>query len=88
MAQLNIERKGSSLWQWITGIGLLAIVVFVVMQYMHGHNDDQTANAPIDSTAVQTAPQYAPAAPPSSSDTIAGDSAKTDTIKGLTTSAQ
>ena len=87
MADINIERKGNSIWPWVVGIALLAVVVFVVLTYFRGRNEDVTA-APADSSAVQQAPQYQPAPPPSSTDTIAGDSATLDTIKGVTTSTQ
>jgi hypothetical protein len=87
MADINIERKNSSVWPWVIGILVLAIVVVVLMQYMRGRNDN-TVNAPGDSATVQQAPTYQPAPPPASTDTITGDSAKLDTVKGTTTSSQ
>jgi hypothetical protein len=87
MADINIERKGNSIWPWVVGLLLLAVVVFVVLQYVKGRSND-IVNAPVDSAAVQQAPAYQPAAPPSSTDTIAGDTAHTDSIRGTTTSSQ
>lgn len=87
MADINIERKGNSIWPWLVGVALLAVVVFVVLTYFKGRNDD-VINAPGDSSTVQQVPQYQPAPPPASTDTVAGDTAKLDTVKGLTTSAQ
>jgi hypothetical protein len=86
MADINIERKNSSVWPWVVGIVLLAVVVLVVMQYVKGR--DTAVNAPADSATVQQAPAYQPAPPPASTDTIAGDSAKLDSVPGTTTSSQ
>jgi hypothetical protein len=86
MADINIERKGNSVWPWVIGILLLAVVVFVVLQYFRGRNDN-VVGGPNDSAAVQQAPQYQPAAPPASTDTVTGDSARVDSIKGVTTSS-
>jgi hypothetical protein len=86
MADINIERKGSSVWPWIVGLLLLAVVVFVVLQYKD--RGDDTIAAPADSSAVQQAPAYQPAPPPASTDSIVGDSARADTMTATTTSSQ
>jgi hypothetical protein len=87
MADINIERKSSSIWPWIVGLLLLAVVVFVVLQYFKGR-DDGAVVTPADSSAV-TAPQYqpAPVPPPATTDSVTGDSTRNDTVPGTTTSS-
>ncbi|MEO5511154.1 MAG: hypothetical protein ABIS27_11050 [Longimicrobiales bacterium] len=52
MADINIERKSPSIWPWIAGLLVLAVIVFLVMQNMNGGTDAPVA--PADSTTVQT----------------------------------
>lgn len=87
MADINIERKGGSIWPWLVGLLLLAVVVFVVLQYFKGR-DGQTLDTPADSTAVQQPAQYQPAPPPTPADTTVGDSPHKDSIRAMTTSSQ
>lgn len=83
MADINIERKGSSVWPWIVGLLLLAVVVFVVLQYK-GRSDDAVVT-PADSVTAPQAPAYQPAPPPATTTTpVTGDSTSTVT----TTSSQ
>ena len=84
MADINIERKGASIWPWILGLLILAGVVWVVMRYYQADGD--TAGVPADSTVVQQpAPQYAPApaAVPADSVPVSGDS-----VPPVTTTSQ
>jgi hypothetical protein len=84
MADINIERKGASIWPWVVGLVILAIVVFVVLQYFKGRNAPLVAPPP-DSTTVQ---QVQPPPPPATPDSLAGDSTRNDSVPGTTTTAQ
>jgi hypothetical protein len=86
MADINIERKRGSIWPWIIGLVLLAIVVFVVLQYMKAP-DDTVLTVP-DSAAVIQQPQYQPAPIPATTDSLGGDSTRNDSVPAETTSTQ
>ena len=82
MADINIERKGASVWPWILGLLILAGVVWVLMRYYQGDSDN--AGTAADSTVVQQpAPQYAPAPSPPDSVPLPGD-----TVPAVTTTSQ
>ncbi len=83
MADINIERKGASVWPWVVGLLLLAVVVFVVLQYFRG-DKDATVVVPVDSTISQ--PQYQPAPLPPVTDSL-GAGTSTDSVPATTTSS-
>ena len=85
MADINIERKSTSIWPWIIGLLLLAIVVFVVLQTFKGGSEDEVVT-PVDSATIQQ-PQYQPAPPPAPVDSPAGDSTVTDSVAPATTTS-
>jgi hypothetical protein len=87
MADINIERKSTSIWPWIIGLLLLAVVVFVVLQTFNGRSEEETIT-PVDSATVQQ-PNYQPAPPPApaTTDSAAGDSTVNDSVPGATTTS-
>jgi uncharacterized membrane protein YhdT len=36
MAEIKVERKGRSIWPWIVGLVVLALVVWLVLGYFGG----------------------------------------------------
>ncbi len=48
MADINVERKGPSIWPWIVGLIVLALLIWALME-MFGR-DDTTTVAPLTDT--------------------------------------
>lgn len=52
MADINVERKGPSIWPWIVGLIVLALLVWALLE-MFGRDDDAT-QVPVVGDTVQT----------------------------------
>ncbi|HEX2189320.1 MAG TPA: hypothetical protein VHG51_10505 [Longimicrobiaceae bacterium] len=66
MADIDIERKGGSIWPWILGLLALLLLGWLLWEWL----DDDT-QAATDPAAVVTDPAMSPAAPPAT-DTTGG----------------
>ena len=51
MADINVERKGPSIWPWIIGLIVLALLVWALME-LFGRNDPGV----VEGEPVATAP--------------------------------
>ena len=74
MAEIKVEQKGPSIWPWIVGLIVLALLIWALME-MFGRDDTDTVTGPMTDTVV-TEPydtfETAPAADPFA-DTVAVD---------------
>jgi hypothetical protein len=80
VADINVERKGPSIWPWIVGLIVLALLIWALVE-MFGRDDTTTRVVPgdtigayqpgmTDTAAWQTVP----------TDTLGWEPAATDTI--------
>lgn len=51
MADINVERKGPSIWPWIVGLIVLALLIWALVE-MFGRDDDATRVLPVDTADV------------------------------------
>lgn len=58
MADINVERKQPSVWPWVIGLIVLALLIWVGLEMFRGNPGEGAAVIDADSTAVG-----APAAP-------------------------
>ena len=58
MAEIRVERKRTSLWPWIIGIILLALVIWAVVTYMN-NEDVGTAVSAIELSLEAAVPALA-----------------------------
>lgn len=58
MADINVERKGPSIWPWIIGLLVLALLIWALVEMF---DSDEPEVAAVD--PVATAPMVAPGAP-------------------------
>lgn len=61
MADINVERKGPSIWPWILGLIALALLIWALTQ-MFGR-EDRTAGVVTDTMVTDTFPAATPMAP-------------------------
>jgi hypothetical protein len=82
VADINVERKGPSIWPWIIGLIVLALLIWALTQ-MFGRQDTTTpVGAPADTFPVDTpTTTVAPGIP----QTTAPGVQPTDTVPGATT---
>lgn len=59
MADINIEKKPSSIWPWLLGLVLLAAVAFAAWTFLVDREDTLADEDP----AMQTEPYQTPPAP-------------------------
>jgi hypothetical protein len=52
VADLNVERKGPSIWPWIIGLIVLALVIWLVTQTLRG--DGRQAGPTTTDTVIRT----------------------------------
>lgn len=57
MADINVERKGPSIWPWIIGLIVLALLIWALTQ-LFGRNETRPTPAatPVDTPAVVDTP--------------------------------
>lgn len=64
MADINVERKGPSIWPWIIGLLVLALLIWALAELLG--DDDDIVEAPVpavvEPTAVAPPPPVAPVA--------------------------
>ncbi len=70
MADINVERRGPSLWPWIVGLIVLAVLIWALVE-MFGTTGDPDVIAPADTAVVDPFP--APAPPPAMTPPMPGD---------------
>lgn len=67
MADINVERKGPSIWPWIIGLIVLALLIWALAEMLGGRDDARTTAVPGDTVPrtqeVAPAPTTDPAAP-------------------------
>jgi hypothetical protein len=51
MAEINVERKGPSIWPWIIGLIVLALLIWALME-LFGNRDSEV----VEGEPVATAP--------------------------------
>ena len=61
MADINVERKQPSVWPWVIGLVVLALLIWVGVEMFRGDAGDGTTVIDSDTTAVST-PAPAPGA--------------------------
>jgi hypothetical protein len=54
MAEINVERKGPSIWPWVIGLIVLALLVWALME-LFGRNDTGVVEGEPVATAPVTA---------------------------------
>ncbi len=45
MAEIRVERKGRSIWPWIVGLVVLAVLVWLAIGYFRGGGAEQVTDA-------------------------------------------
>lgn len=58
MADINVERKGTSIWPWIIGLIVLALLIWLLTEMFDG--GDETRE-PVTAEPVPTQPVAEPA---------------------------
>jgi hypothetical protein len=82
MADINVERKGPSIWPWIIGLLVLALLIWAVAEMVD--RDDRVADTV--ETTVPAAEAPPPAAPPATDEFVAPGTAPASpgTVDGTT----
>lgn len=55
MADLRVERKGPSIWPWIVGLIVLALLIWALAQVFSEDRTRAVGTAPADTVIVDTA---------------------------------
>ncbi|HEX2092786.1 MAG TPA: hypothetical protein VHG28_10305 [Longimicrobiaceae bacterium] len=53
MADINVERRQRSIWPWLLGLVVLALVVWL-LTFVFGRGDDATIGSDAGTETVQT----------------------------------
>lgn len=61
MADINVERKGTSIWPWIIGLIVLALLIWLLTELFDGGED---TTEPVTAEPVSTQPVVEPAPVP------------------------
>ena len=58
MADIDVERKGPSIWPWIIGLVVLALLIWLLVELFDDGSDELIIDDPIatDTFEVQPAP--------------------------------
>ena len=75
MADINVERRSPSVWPWIVGLLILALLIWALVEIFGGEADSVLTDPIIDSVMAGpgTTPSTASPAPfPATSDTAFG----------------
>jgi hypothetical protein len=70
VADINVERKGPSIWPWIVGLIVLALLIWALVE-MFGRDDTPTTVVPADTVGAYQ---------PGMTDTATWQAAPTDTV--------
>jgi hypothetical protein len=81
VADINVERKGPSIWPWIVGLIVLALLIWALVE-MFGRDDVPTQVVPANDTLGVYQPGMTDTGTwqPVASDTAGWEPAATDTI--------
>lgn len=85
VADINVERKGPSIWPWIIGLIVLALLIWALVELFGG--EDEAALDPIGQDTV-TAVQPTTAAPTTTALPIAQIRQSPETYQGQTVSGE
>jgi hypothetical protein len=76
VADINVERRERSVWPWIIGLIILALLIWLLWSWM-GNGDTRVDPMPVDTVRADTPMVVAPAPPPMVADTPVGFGADT-----------
>jgi len=68
VADINVERRGPSIWPWIIGLIVLAVLVWVLVE-MFGDRGGTAVTDPTRDTLIVDRPMMTPAPAPLGTDT-------------------
>ena len=51
MADINVERKQRSIWPWIVGLLVLALLIWLLASMLNGDDDDRVET---EQTTIET----------------------------------
>jgi hypothetical protein len=76
VADINVERRERSVWPWIIGLIILALLIWLLWSWM-GNGDTRADPVPVDTVRADTPMGVTPAPPPAVADTPVGFGADT-----------
>jgi hypothetical protein len=87
VADINVERKGPSIWPWVIGLVVLALLIWALVEMFGGETDPIATDPARDTVIVDTPttvttppPAVAPAPPAAPAPGAPGTTPGTDTI--------
>jgi hypothetical protein len=85
VADIEVERKGPSIWPWVIGLLVLALLIWALVELFE---DDEMATQPVleQPSSIEVRPQVGPAAPdtPHTDVALPPDTADTQIPAGAT----
>jgi hypothetical protein len=63
VADINVERKGPSIWPWVIGLLVLALLIWALVE-LFGDRGDPMVTDPVADTLIVDTPAVTPAPPP------------------------